>query len=280
MSDTEKINIVTGPAQLSLFLPVIARAIESEKTKPCLIDKTAMEIVRKADYDFSDLFSSITEYNRITWIGQNVCLDRLIRDFIRRYPKAPIVNIGCGMDTTYERLNDRSIIWYDLDLPDVISLKKQFIKETENRKFIAGSFLGNDWHKNLNCPEHILLIAGGVYYYYEQKIIRTFFITLGRIFPTCELLFDVTSPAGVKAANRMHRKGGVDDKYFLKWGLKNPDTILSWSPRLRFLGKYSIYKQKGVSMSLKNRLMGMISDALDTQYIVHYKIRVDYKHII
>ena len=34
MSDTEKINIVTGPAQLSLFLPVIARAIESEKTKP------------------------------------------------------------------------------------------------------------------------------------------------------------------------------------------------------------------------------------------------------
>ena len=176
MSDTEKINVDIGTARKSLFLPVIARALESEKSQPALIDKRAQEIVRKADFDLSSLSSSITEFNRITWIGQSLCFDRLIRDFIRRYPDAPIVNIGCGLDTTYERLNDRSVIWYDLDLPDVISLRKQFIKETENRKFIAGSFLDNDWHKQFNCPEHILLIVGGVYYY-EQKIIRTFFLS-------------------------------------------------------------------------------------------------------
>jgi hypothetical protein len=91
-------------------------------------------------------------------------------------------------------------------------------------------------------------------------------------------LFDVTSPAGVKAANRILRKAGIDNKYFLKWGLKNTDTILSWGPRFRFLGKYHIYKQKGISMNLKYRFLGLIYDALNIQYIVHFKIRFDYKH--
>jgi O-methyltransferase involved in polyketide biosynthesis len=127
---------------------------------------------------------------------------------------------------------------------------------------------------------HILFIAGGVYCYYEQKVIKAFFINLSLMFPTCELLFDVTSPAGVKAANLGLRKAGISDKYFLKWGLKSIDTILSWSPRLRLLGKYYTYKQKGVTMKIINRFLGSLSDALDIHYIVHFKIRVDYNHII
>lgn len=280
MSGKEKIDIVFGPVRKTLFLPVIARALESEKPKPMLTDKAAMEIVGKVNYDFSPLISSITEHSRITWIVRSICFDRLIRDFIRRYPNATIINIGCGMDTTYDRLNNGFILWYDLDLADVITLRKQFIKETQNRKFIAGSFQYNDWYKYLNCSENVLLIAAGVYYYYEQKVIRAFFINLSGMFPTCELLFDVTSPAGVKAANRMLRKAGMDDKFFLKWGLKNTDTILSWSPRFRLLGKYYTYKQEGLSINLKTRFMGLIYDALDIQYIVHFKIRFNYKHIM
>lgn len=279
MPDTDKKDIVIKPSRQTLFLPVIARALESEKVKPALTDKAAMEIIAKVNYDFSDLISSFTELSRIVWIVRSMCFDRLIRDFIRRYPNATIINIGCGMDTTYERLDNGSILWYDLDLPDVISLRKQLLKESEKRKFIACSFLDNDWYKCLDCSEHILIIAGGVYYFYEEKVIRAFFINLSLMFPTCELVFDVTSPAGVKKANRIMRKAGIDNKYFLKWGLRDTDTILSWSPRLRFLGKYRTYKQKGISMNFKSRFLGSIYDALDIQYIVHFKIRVDYKHI-
>jgi len=279
MTKSKKIEINLGSVQKTLFLPLIARALESKKTKPMLIDMTAIEIVERVDYDFSKLISSTAELSRIGWIVRCTCFDRLIKDFIKRYPKATIVNIGCGLDTTYERVNNGSILWYDLDLPDVIELRKLFMHETLNRKFISGSFMENNWYKYLYRPEHILFIAEGVYYYYEQKVIRAFFIKLTLMFPACELLFDVTSPAGVRATNRELRKTVMNNESLLKWGLKNTETILSWNPRLRLLGKYYTYKQEGVVLNLKNRILGWISDALDIQYIVHLKINFDYKRM-
>jgi len=279
ISDTKKLDIILGPVQKTLFLPVVARALESSKSTPMLFDKTAMQIVEKINYNFTKLISSITELSRIAWIVRSTCFDRLIRDFLRRYPGATVVNIGCGLDTTYERVDNGLVQWYDMDLPDVIELRKLFMNETKNRKFIAGSFLENSWYKKLGYPEHVLFIAGGVFYFYEEKVIRTFLIKLSLLFQSCELLFDVTSPSGVRATNRVLQKAGIYEKSFLKWGLKSTDTILSWSPRLRLLGKYYTYKQEGITMNFKNRILGRISDALDIQYIVHFKIRVDYKHI-
>ncbi len=279
MSDIKKIRINLGSVQKTLFLPVIARALESKKPKPMLIDTVATEIVEKVDYDFTRLISSTVELTRIAWIVRDACFVRLIKDFIRRYPKATIVNIGCGLDTMYERINSGSILWYDVDLPDVIELRKLFMNETENRKFIAGSFLYNNWYTKIECPEHILFVAGGVYYYYDQKVIRSFLTKLCHLFPTSELLFDVTSAAGVRATNRILRKSGMNNGHFLRWGLKSTDIILSWSPRFRLLGKYYTYKQEGITMNFKNRILGWISDALDIQYIVHFKIKFDYNHL-
>jgi len=279
MSSTKKIDIMVGPIQKTLFLPVVGRALESRKSTPMLYDKTAVEIVERVNFDFTKLISSTTELSRIAWIVRATCFDRIIRDFLRRYPDATVVNIGCGLDTTYERVDNGLVQWYDMDLPDVINLRKLFMNETKNRKFIAGSFLENSWYRNLGYPDHVLLIAGGVFYYYEEKVIRTFFIKLSLIFQSCELLFDVTSPSGVRATNKVLKKAGIDEKSFLKWGLKSTDTILSWSPRLRLLGKHFTYKQDGITMNFKNRILGWISDALNIQYIVHFKIRFDYKHI-
>jgi len=279
MSSTKKIDIMLGPIQKTLFLPVVARALESKKSTPMLYDKTAVEIVERVNLDFTKLISSTTELSRIAWVVRSTCFDRLIKDFLRRYPGATVVNIGCGLDTTYERVDTGSVKWFDMDLPDVIELRKLFMNETKNRKFIAGSFLENSWYRNLGYPDHVLFIAGGAFYYFEEKVIRTFFIKLSLIFQSCELLFDVTSPSGVRATNKVLQKAGIDEKSFLKWGLESTDTILSWSPRLRLLGKYYTYKQEGVAMNLKNRILGWISDAFNIQYIVHFKIRCDYKHI-
>jgi O-methyltransferase involved in polyketide biosynthesis len=275
ISDTEKIDIILGPVQKTLFLPVVARALESKKSTPMLFDKKAMQIVERVNYNFTKLISSTTELSRIAWIVRSTCFDRLIKDFLRRYPGATVVNIGCGLDTTYERVDTGSVKWFDMDLPDVIELRKLFMNETKNRKFIAGSFLENSWYRNLGYPDHVLFIAGGVFYYYEEKVIRSFLINLSLMFQSCELLFDVTSPSGVRATNRVLQKVGIDDKSFLKWGLKSTDKILSWSPRLRLLGKYYTYKQEGITLNFKNRILGWISDALDIQYIVHFKIKFD-----
>lgn len=279
MADPIKIDINLGPVRKTLFLPVIARALESRKTNPMLIDRAAIEIADRVNFDFKNLVSGTPELSRIAWIVRCTCFDRLIKDFLRRYPAGTVINIGCGLDTTYERVNNGSVKWFDMDLPDVMELRKEFMNETCNRKFISGSFLEKNWYRYLAGADHIMFIAGGVYYYYEENVIKTFFLKLSNMFPSSELLFDVTSPAGVRATNKILQKTGMDEKYFLRWGLKSTDIILSWSPRLRLLGKYYTCKQEGIIMNLKNRILGWISDSLDIQYIVHFKIKFDYRHL-
>lgn len=33
-------------------------------------------------------------------------------------------NLGCGLDTTFERVDNGLLQWYDLDLPDAVELRK------------------------------------------------------------------------------------------------------------------------------------------------------------
>ena len=51
--------------------------------------------------------------------------DRMARKFLEEHPGAVVVHIGCGLDTRFKRLEDLQVEWYDLDLPDVIALRRQ-----------------------------------------------------------------------------------------------------------------------------------------------------------
>jgi O-methyltransferase involved in polyketide biosynthesis len=49
----QKVSIEKGNIQETLLLPLWGRAYETQKANPRLVDKKAVEIVEKLDYDFS-----------------------------------------------------------------------------------------------------------------------------------------------------------------------------------------------------------------------------------
>ena len=262
-----------------LLMPLVALAIESQNARPKLKDKLALEIIERMGCDLKQQSRLISELKRIELIAHSICFERRIKDFLRKYPDGIVVNIGCGLDTIFERLNNTSILWYDLDLPEVIALRRQFMPETENRTFIASSLLEIEWFKALDMNKTILFITKGVYSYFEERTIKKFLIRISHFFPKSELLFDVTSPWGTRRFNKLLKRIGIEKKSALKWGLKNVEAVLSWSPRFRLLGKYTAFKHCGIRMSLKNRFLGWIIDTLDMHYIVHLRLTPDYKHM-
>ncbi len=272
-------KIIPGQVCETLFMPVIARALESKKAKPLLIDPFAEEIYHNADLDLQKLTSTIPELCQVAWISKYVCFDRLIRDFLRRFPDSTVVNMGCGLDTTYERVNNGSVLWYDLDLPEVIELRKSFIKEASNRKHISASFLQTTWHKEIVFNKNILFVASGVFYYYEEKVIKKFLTNLSLLYPSCELIFDATSCKGIHMPVKSLKELHFDRTLVLKWALTDVKSILLWNPRFRILGKYYTFRHNKISLSLVNRILVWISDILGIQYILHLKIRFDYKHM-
>lgn len=267
-----KIKVELGDIQKTLFMPVWARAVETQKRNPLLIDKTAVEIIGSVDFDFNSMYDNIPEISQISWIARCKRFDMVVEDFLQRYPHGTIVNIGCGLDTSYERINNSSVLWYDLDLPDVIALKMNFANETENRIFLGSSFFETQWFDEIKVIEKVLFISAGVYVYFEEAEIRAFILRVADRFRDSEMFFDVTSPKGVEIANQVIRKSGTNSRSFFKWGLKDKAIITSWDSRIHLFNTYYTFKIDGLRLSEENQKIAIISDSLDIQNMIHLKI--------
>jgi len=268
-----KIELKLGKVQETLVLPLWGRAVESRKERPKLVDKKALEIIERIDYDFSLITKNMSWVSQLAWVARSLHVDQTINNFIKVHPFATIINIGCGLDTTYERIDNGHIRFYDLDLPDVIKLRKMFFNDTERRTSLACSFLDTHWFHQIENQNDVLFIAAGVFYYIEEKQIRDFFMTVAHQYPGSELFFDVASPLGVKAANKkVIQDGGMDDSAKLKWGIKTARTMEGWDKRIKLITEYPIFKgfKKGYSMKMKYGLM--MSDVLKIMSMVHLKI--------
>ena len=267
-----KITLHLSDVQKTLLLPVWARAKETAKKKPLLTDTVAERIISSVDFDFRHLDKNIKVISQIAWIARCKRFDLIIKDFLKDNPKGTIVNIGCGLDTTYERINNNSVKWFDLDLPEVIDLRKRFLKETENRKFIASSFTDTVWFNKIPSDNRILFISTGVFVYFEEQVIKDFIIQIADRFIYSELFFDVTSPKGVQIANKIIKDSSLNSSSFFRWGLKNISVITAWDQRIKLLNTYYTFKIKGLGMGIKNKVTGFLSDSAGVQYMVHLKI--------
>jgi O-methyltransferase involved in polyketide biosynthesis len=266
-----KVKIDLGSVQLTLLFPLWGRAIETTKQHPMLIDKTAVKIIDQVDYDFDQMAKNFDELSQIAWIQRSLICDQVIRKFLKANPQGTIVNLGCGLDTTFDRVDNGALTWYDLDLPDVIELRKKFISENDRRHFISASLLDNDWFSNIIHVGRILFISAGVLYYFEETEVRGIFMNLLEYFPGSEIFFDVCSPIGLKIANKkVVESSGLDARSHLKWGLKNVKDLLSWDDRIRMMGKHFYFRSPQIG--LRNYLLGIFSNMIGIQYMIHLKL--------
>lgn len=252
----KKIQIKTGDVQETLLLPLWGRATETKKANPRIVDKKAVEIVENLDYDFSTITNGINEASRLGWVARCLHIDRTVLQFIKKYPEATIINIGCGLDTTFDRVDNGKITFYELDFPEVIELRKSFYQDTERHKSIASSFLDKNWYQDIKPPKGLLCIAGGVLYYSQENQIKEFFISMADHFGQCDFYFDSLSPFGIKMANKqVLKKGGMNEmsSALCGWGLKPVRSIEKWDKRIKVLEAVPMYKgmKKGLPLSLK-----------------------------
>lgn len=268
----EKIKLDLGSVQKTLLLPLWGRAVETRKTHPLLEDRAASQIIDSIDYDFSTIARNINPVTQFVWIARSIHIDRTIRRFLQDSPEATIVNLGCGLDTTFDRVDNGSIQWYDLDLPDVIELRRRFVHEQLRRKFIASSLFDDGWLHEIAIQDNILFLAAGVFYYFEEHQMQEFFVRLANLFPESEAIFDAASPLGVRVANKVViQAGGMDERSILRWGMKEIKEIQLWDTRIKVLEEYPMFKGMKKGLPLKMKFVTLESDLLKIMSMVHLK---------
>jgi len=228
-------------ASETLLLPLYFRAAETQRPDGIIQDPKAVDLVNSLDYDFPG-FKKLT-FTQITATMRTRQFDRYTQDFLSRQPNGTVVDIGCGLDTRFYRLDNGKAEWDALDLPEVMALRRQLLSETERYHFISSSALDFTWMDRLgNKDGHsCLFLAEGVLPYLKEREVRSLVNALRQRFPGAELVFDALPPFQV-ATGRLHpalRKTTAR----LYWGLRNNKELENWGDSIRLLSEWFYFDQ-------------------------------------
>lgn len=271
MIDNSEIKL--GSVQETLLLPLWGRAIESQKEKPILIDKKAISIINSIPYDFTLISKNISKISQASWIARSIYFDKKIKEFIGIHPDATIVNIGCGLDTTFDRIDNGKIQWFDLDLPDSIALRKKYISETDRRQFVSKSVFDTSWYDKIEKSRKVMLLIAGVIYYFNEPEVKKLFKDFHTFLPGTDIIFDYSSTLGIKMANKkVIDKGGIDKSAYLKWGIDSIHEIEKWDSFIKVISDMPMFNENKKHYPILKKVGMILSDKLKIMSLAHIKI--------
>jgi len=235
-----KIEKIDNVAQ-TLLIALYIKALESKNSDPIIQDEQAIELVEKIDFDFSKL--KIPKITRITAAMRAKQFDSWVRKFLVKNPDGVVVDIGCGLDTRFHRVDNGKVLWYDLDLAGVIELREKLLSRTDRNYYISGSVFDFHWMDELHAKDGkgILFIAEGVLMYLKMLDVQKLFIEIRDRFPGSEIVFDACSRFMAKNSKR-HPTLKATSLSFL-WGINDGHEIESWMNGIRLLEKWSYFNQ-------------------------------------
>ena len=203
----DKIKVQLSGISQTMLGCLWGRAQLSKKYSSLFYDEKAIELVEKIDYDdlstsddaplqgiessFSRIFRkfNLPEFGLFTLRARQ--FDEKAKTYITEHPRASVVNIAAGLDTTFYRVDNGLIHWYDLDLPAVINVRRQLLSEPDRVTYIARSLLDPSWCKDISYTDDgVFIIAGGVLQFFGESQVKQFFSMLADNFHDGEIVFD------------------------------------------------------------------------------------------
>lgn len=284
MLDTSKLSAVSE----SLFIPLYCRAIETESEKPIITDHKALEIVRQLDPQFikseSKLYRTLAERKLhkklpVTMGLRTRRFDEYVKDFMKRNENVVVVNMGCGFDTRFGRVDDGRLLWYDLDFSEVIDAKEMFIQESERYSFIRSSVLDLGWMDDLpyGMNHNYIFLAEGLFMYLKPVKVKELVLELQRRFPGSELVCEVFNKYWVarmqkgyykrKFQSRLHLSG---DAVF-QFGISRSTDLEDWNKGIEFLDDWTYFEEDEPKLGWF-RLFKNFELLRRVQWIIHYKL--------
>lgn len=256
----------------TLLIPLYGKAKMSEMG--VFKDSYAEATIDKIDYDYSRL--KIQEKTQAMLAMRAAIIDDFSKNFISKNPNCLVLHLGCGLDARFMRLGLNVGMWYDLDFPEVIEIKKQLYRETESYKYIASSVTEFKWLDNIKVAENeVLVIAEGLFMYLSENEIKALFGILKAKFASYTLVFDAYSKLTAKSA-KYHpslKKTGAT----IKWGVNDPQEIEGYTKGTKHLKTLYLTDESVIGMLPKNyrrlfKLAGLFKSAREAHRIFVMRI--------
>lgn len=286
----EQLSAVSYTALLTLW----SRALEAASADPILLDPAAITLTEQLRPHVAAMQTPFHQQLArdelpkllVTLMALRAQhFDQKARDFLMRFPRGVIVNLGAGLDTRFERLDADServidsVRVIDIDLPPVIALKREMLAPHPRHEFVAGSVLDFGWMDVLErySDRRFLFLAEGLLMYFPPDEVKRLVVTLATRFSGSELVADVfhgmwlRPPWRALTVRKMEQRLHVGRDVSFQFGLDAPAEMAQWHPAIRYLSMWSLFDapERKLGWMQIFRLVPLIRMI---QYVVHYQL--------
>jgi O-methyltransferase involved in polyketide biosynthesis len=234
------------------FLALLCRVVESEKNSPIFNDPMAVLCLQRLMSLSSEEEKSRIMKWRKKYAGINAhdararaltakSFDSIASSFISDNPGCTVINLACGLDTRFWRIENEKCKYVELDLPEVIELKREILRDHIDYELIACSVLDSSWIDKVtsNGNSSFLLIAEALFYYLPKQDAITLLGVIARRFSRSQLVLDMPPERYTKGLWKriiqLHsRVWGIDVSFV--FGINNPRDIESYGNGFKVIG--------------------------------------------
>lgn len=244
-------KIELGDVQETALIPLACRASETKRRSPRIKDTKAVQIM-------DALNIAPKKYDKILThecvVARTIMFDETVKKLIEKYPDAVCINMGCGMDDRFSRVDNRKITWYNIDLPDSITVRKKVYEESDREKMISGSILEAEWTKKIPKDKPVIIIAEGLFMYFTQEQIRCILDMISDNFTKGFLVVELMRQAAMK--EKLHETVRNTNAKF-GWGCRNGHAIEELNRKFKLLSETSFSEQMQKS-TLISKILGTV----------------------
>ncbi|MGN1022950.1 MAG: class I SAM-dependent methyltransferase [Lachnospiraceae bacterium] len=258
----EKLEL--GDVEETALIPLACRASETLRRHPRIRDPKAVEIIRSLQADVHRYDKLITHE---CVVARTILFDETTRALLQTYPRALCVNLGCGLDDRFSRADNGQIRWFDVDLADLIRVRRKVFSDTDRRKMISGSVLDGGWADGISAADRqrpVIVIAEGLFMYFSreenQKILRS----LTAQFPRGTLVVELMHQSMMK--ENLHDTVRETNAKF-GWGTDSGHELELLEPKMKLVSEQSFAKELLKSTPV-SRLIGLFSMKINNRIAV------------
>lgn len=259
-----------GAIQETLLIPLYGRAKETWRKNGLLQDPKAVSIVERLDYDFArwDKTGSL-----IGACLRTLMMDEFVSEFLARHPSGTVVEIGCGLNTRFERIDNGKAIWFELDLPDSMALRQLYFEPAPRRHMLSASAVETGWMDEVKSTEGPwCFVSEAVLIYLDEPQVESVVRNLATRFPDAWLIMD-TASRKMRDTQGTHdvMKTMSQDSWF-RWGCDDPEAIKGWGADLAVTRDFM-----DASLELRHRLPFLLRFMMTVFPFVMRKKMLGYK---
>ncbi|WP_326545663.1 class I SAM-dependent methyltransferase [Mycolicibacterium sp. ND9-15] len=181
---------LTGVSETAL-LTLNVRATEARRPDSLIEDPMAIRLVDSIDFDFAKFGRS----RRQDVAARALAFDREARRYLGDHPRATVVALAEGLQTSFYRLDAADVghefRWLTVDLPPIIELRRELLPASDRVRMLAQSALDFSWMDQVDTEHGVFITAEGLLMYLQPQQALDLIAQCAAHFPGGQMMFEL-----------------------------------------------------------------------------------------